>query len=322
MGNNNLREIGKKLEEAKTVLIYPHVNMDGDALGSAVAVCKALRMQGKRCFILIEDEIARNLQFLDRGYCTKDPDCIDRPDVSLCLDCGDLDRFLLRKEKFLTGKCSICIDHHRTTVPFCDLNYIDPEAAATGEIIFSLLQEIGCAPDREIGEALFAAITTDTGNFQYSNTTKACHEIAATLYDWEINAAAVSTEIYEQMRLEKLMLQTRALATMEIFCDGAAAIAYVDQQMLNDTGATKDEREGIVDQLRAIAGVQIAALLKEDAPEKIKVSFRAKSRGNVAEIAASFGGGGHIKAAGCTLHMPLKEARTAIVQKIEEALQS
>ncbi|MGN0713713.1 MAG: bifunctional oligoribonuclease/PAP phosphatase NrnA, partial [Anaerovoracaceae bacterium] len=117
--NNTFREIGEKLLAADSVLVYPHVNMDGDALGSAVAVCRTLRNLGKTCWILIEDDIPRNLQFLDRGYCTCDQNVVSVPDVSLCLDCGDISRFLKRKDKFLEGKVSICIDHHRTTVPFC-----------------------------------------------------------------------------------------------------------------------------------------------------------------------------------------------------------
>ena len=140
--NNTFREIGEKLLEADSVLVYPHVNMDGDALGSAVAVCRTLRNLGKTCWILIEDDIPRNLQFLDRGYCTCDQNVVSAPDVSLCLDCGDVSRFLKRKDKFREGKVNICIDHHRTTVPFCQYNYVDPDAAATGQLVYYLLQEM------------------------------------------------------------------------------------------------------------------------------------------------------------------------------------
>ena len=302
--NNSFREIGEQLMAADSVLIYPHVNMDGDALGSAVAVCRTLRDLGKTCYILIEDDIPRNLQFLDRGYCTHDQNRIADVDISLCLDCGDISRFLKRKDRFLEGKTSICIDHHRTTVPFCDYNYVDPEAAATGQLIYYLLQEMGTVMDGEIADAIFAAITTDTGNFQYSNTTRECHEITAQLYDLGVNVRRVSQEIYESVRQERILLHSAALSRMERFAGGLAAMTVVTQDMLQETGAGMDETEGIVDKLRSMEGVEIAILVKEDV-EKLKLSLRAKSWGNVAAIAGEFGGGGHTKAAGCSLKLPL-----------------
>ena len=275
--NHSFSEIAEQLKKAESVLIYPHVNMDGDALGSAAAMCRALRQMGKTSYILIEDRIPRNLQFLDQGYCTENQNQIQNPDVSLCLDCGDSSRFFLRKEKFAEGKIRICIDHHQTTKPFCDYNYVDPKAAATGELIFYLLKEMGYEGDAETGEALFAAITTDTGNFQYSNTTKESHFIVASLYDWGIDTRKVSTEIYENVRPEKLLIQSRAMETLELLCDGQAAVAYVKQEMLRETGASMDETEGMVDLLRSITGVEIAVFVKEEEKEKIRVSFRAKA---------------------------------------------
>lgn len=318
--NNTFREIGNQLMAAETVLIYPHVNMDGDALGSAAAICRTLRNLGKTSYILIEDEIPRNLLFLDRGYCTHDQNILEDVDVSLCLDCGDLNRFLKRKETFLKARTSICIDHHRTTVPFCDYNYVDPEAAATGQLIYYLLQEMGTVMDGEIADAIFAAITTDTGNFQYSNTTRECHEIMAQLYELGVNVRRVSQEIYESVRQERILLHSAALSGMERFAGGMAAMAVVTQEMLRQTGAGMEETEGIVDRLRSIEGVEIAILVKEE-PEKLKLSLRAKSWGNVAAIAEQFGGGGHTKAAGGSISMPLDEALPRIRQAVQHSLQ-
>lgn len=322
--NNTFCEISQVLREADSVLIYPHVNMDGDALGSAAALCRALRDLGKACWILIEDTIPRNLLFLDRGYCTYDQDVIQNPDVSLCLDCGDPKRFLKRKDKFMEGRISICIDHHRTTVPFCDYNYIDPDCAATGILIYYLLQELEQSTDfrmdGEIADAIFAAVTTDTGNFQYGNTTRECHEIAAQLYNLGVDVRKVSQEIYESVRQERILLHSVAVAGMERFAGGMAAMAVVTQDMLKQTGAEMDETEGIVDKLRSIEGVEIAILVKEDT-EKLKLSLRAKSWGNVAAIAEQFGGGGHTKAAGCSLKLPMEEALPLIRQAAERSLE-
>ena len=318
--NNSFREIADRLLEAEKILIYPHVNMDGDALGSAVAICKTLRNLGKACYILIEDEIPRNLLFLDQGYCTNDQNILEDVDISLCLDCGDISRFLKRKEKFLEGRISMCIDHHQSTVPFCQYNYVDPEAAAAGQLVYYLLKEMGTPMDSEIADAIFAAITTDTGNFQYSNTTRQCHEIAAELYDLGVNVRRVSQEIYESVREERIMLHSVAVSAMERFAGGKAAMTVVTQEMLKQTGAGMDETEGIVDKLRSIEGVEIAILVKEDM-EKLKLSLRAKSWGNVAVIAGEFGGGGHTKAAGCSLKLPLDEALPLIRQATECSLE-
>jgi len=322
--NNTFCEISQVLKAADSILIYPHVNMDGDALGSAAALCRAMRDLGKECHILIEDAIPRNLLFLDRGYCTHDQDIIENPDVSLCLDCGDPKRFLKRKEKFMEGRISVCIDHHRTTVPFCDCNYVDPDAAATGNLIYYLLRELEKTTefrmDGEIADAIFAAITTDTGNFQYSNTTRECHEITAQLYDLGVDVRKVSQEIYESVRQERILLHSVAVAGMERFAGGRAAMAVVTQAMLKETGAEMDETEGIVDNLRSIEGVEIAILVKEDT-EKLKLSLRAKSWGNVAAIAETFGGGGHTKAAGCSINMPLEDALPLIRQAAEHSLE-
>lgn len=137
MKNNTFEEIAKIISKADKILLYPHVNMDGDTLGSSVALCKALRKAGKTCYVLIEDKIPANLAFLDRDYCTSDQNIVKKADLSVCIDCGDASRFVQRKDKFEAAKKSVCIDHHRTTVPYCDYNYIDSTATGNGGIDLS-----------------------------------------------------------------------------------------------------------------------------------------------------------------------------------------
>ena len=316
MKNNTFQEISAVLLAAKKLLLYPHIHMDGDALGSCAALCKALRRAGKEAYILIEEEIPLNLRFLDRGYCTTDADILAEVDVSVCVDCGDESRFPGRKQAFRQGKTTVCIDHHHTTSSFCDYNYVDPAAAATGELIYQLLQVMGTQPDAEIGEALFAAMTTDTGNFQYSNTTKQTFAIAAALCDWGIDSNHVSVELYENVRPQRKRIEIKVLETMRLIAEGRGALCYMTQAMLTETGALAEETEDVVDQMRSISGVEYAAFLKEQQDGSVRVSLRAKRLGDVAEIAEKFGGGGHIKAAGATLRMPITEA----VQQLEAAL--
>lgn len=315
---DTLKSIADRLLEAGSVLIYPHIRMDADALGSAAALCSGLRSLGKESYIHIEDDIAANLQFLDKGYCTLEPEM--EPDVCICVDCSGENRIPKRYERFRSGKETLCVDHHRTAEEFADLNYVDPDAAATGELIYELLGLMGIEIDKERGEALFAALSTDTGKFQYSNTTKKTHEIVTKLYDSGMDHNYVSNEIYENNSYESLKLEIMIMNTLERFADGKGVVAYVTQDMLKETATTMDETDPVVAKLRAIRGVEISVLLKEEEKESIKVSMRAKTYGDVAAIASEFDGGGHIKAAGCTLSMTVGEAKEIIKDRIARQL--
>ncbi|WP_419823625.1 DHH family phosphoesterase [Anoxybacterium hadale] len=316
MMKNTLNQIAAELKKANTVLLYPHVIMDGDTLGSSIALCIALRKLGKQAYILIEDDIPGYLTFLEKDYCTYDQEIIDRPDISISVDCSDIERFFKRKDKFLMGKRSICLDHHRTNNFFAELNYIDENIAATGEIVFHLINEMGVEVDVEMAEAIYTAITTDTGNFQYTNTTKTTHLIAAELFEIGIDLEKISVEVYQNIRHEKLKIMNEVIGTIEMVCGGKADIAYVTQKMLQKTGALMEETEGIIETLRNISGVEISAFLKENSENEIKVGLRAKTYGDVSVIAQSFGGGGHKKAAGCTIHAPLEEAKKQIIAAV------
>ncbi len=317
---NTIKQIAQKLKQAGSVLLFPHVHMDGDALGSAAALTGVLRKQGKTCYILIEDEIAGNLRFLDRDYCTDNQDIIENPDLCVYIDCGDESRIPKRHGKFISGRETMCIDHHRTNSSDTDYAYVDPDAAATGEIIYDLIIAMGAEIDAQTGEALYAAIATDTGNFQYSNCTKKTHEIAAALYDSGMNHSEVCIQIYENVSIGKIRLDNMIMNTLDIFADGRAAMAFVTQQMLEQTGTGMDETEGIVSALRSIKGVEISVFLKEYGPEEIKVSMRAKSYADVAEIAVEFAGGGHTKAAGFTGRGSLEDIKAVARARIEEQL--
>jgi bifunctional oligoribonuclease and PAP phosphatase NrnA len=323
MMKSTLEQIAIKLKEAETILLYPHIIMDGDTLGSSIALCIALRKIGKKAHVLIEDEIPSYLLFMEKDYCTFDQNILDAPDISMSVDCSDIERFIMRKDKFLTGRLSICLDHHRTNNSFADMNYIDSIAGATGEIVFDLIKILGIELDIEMAEAIYTAITTDTGNFQYTNTTKTTHLITAELFDIGIDLEKISVEVYQNIRHEKLKILNEVINTIEMLSDGKADIAYVTQEMLDKTGALMEETEGIIETLRNISGVEISAFLKESKAGEVKVGLRAKTYGDVSVIAQSFGGGGHRKAAGCTLKTSLKEAKelisAAIIAHLKEA---
>lgn len=339
-----LKEISNVLVGADTVLIFPHINIDGDALGSSVAICKALRDMGKKSYVVYEEPLPNTLAFLDKHYCifptgenvaaeghckisgkeyrygeyTKEifEDTIEKIDVSVCVDCGDERRVGKRLPLCLEAEKTVCIDHHYSRSNFCMVNCIDEKAAATGELIFDLLKEMNVSPDKEIGEAIFAAISTDTGKFQYSNTREKTHRIAAELYGWGIDASRICSQIYQNDSIGKRRIEAMAVTIMDIFSEGRCAITYVTQEMLCQLGIRLSDTEGIIDLIRDIAGVEFAAFLKEKEDGTISVSFRAKTRGNVAEIAKKYGGGGHIQAAGCTLKMTMETALAVMKEEL------
>ncbi len=348
--NNTFQEIGRALNGGKNILLFPHINADGDAIGSCVAICKALRVIGKKAYILLEEELPENLRFLDdvgldttgEVYTTYEKDIFKGKDyISMCIDCGDLGRFPERSEVFKGGKLKICLDHHASSQPVWDLNYIDSKAAATGVLAFKLLKEFGLGvnlednfnsdrillgQDDEIGKAIFVAITTDTGNFQYSNTNQDCHKIMAEIYSWGTELSEVSNAIYQSIRMEKFLVTNEALGSCKIISSDntkyKGAIAYLSKETQEKIGSKPSETDDVIDYLRSIKDVEYAAFLKEKEPSVIRVSFRAKSKGNVVEIAKKYEGGGHIKAAGCTLYMSLEEAVKIITKDIEEALKN
>lgn len=314
MGNNSFREIAEAIKANQSFALYPHTNMDGDAIGSSAAICLALRQLGKEAWIIIDEEVPDNLMFLAEGLVTEDKEFACSADMAFCVDSGALDRIGDRASLFQAAKQSVCIDHHSTSMHFCDYNYIDPKSAATGQLAFLLIKELEIVHDKRIANSVFAAITTDTGNFQYSSTQKITHEIVAELYDWGVSANEVSIEIYESDRFERLKVEALAIARMRSEFDGKLLITYVSQEMLKESGAFMYETDRIVNLMRAIKGTEVSVLVKEYEKDVIKLSMRSKQYFDVAKLCASLGGGGHARAAGATLRCSLDEAIERVIE--------
>ena len=326
--NASLKEIAGKLKAAQTILIFTHTNPDGDALGSAAALCRVLRKMDKMSWILMDEEVPGYISFMDTEFVTRDKECLKDHGISICVDCGEYSRFPALADKYDEGKLHLCVDHHATGDGFGDHYYIDPSEAATCQLIYKLIKELEAVVaegsdaaedliDKTVAESLYTGINTDTGSFQYSNTTADTHAIAADLMAHGIDHTAINVKLYQTVPMTKLKIQAAILQKAEFLFGGKVAVGYVTGQMLEEAGAVLDDAEGTIDMLRNIEGVEIAAFLKEKG-EAVKVSMRAKSYANVAEIVSVFGGGGHVKAAGCTLEMGMDEALDAIKKAIGE----
>jgi len=304
------------------ILIFPHVNMDGDALGSASALCLALRSLGKKAFVMVNEPVPKNLDFLECGCCTTDDSVLEDVQLSLMLDCNGLKRIPGREKAWERGRLKGCIDHHATTSK--DIRYdftrIEPKSAATGEIIYRLIKDLGAEVTLEIANCIFAAITTDTGNFQHTNTTSRSHEIVGHLYKVEgFNSKTISALIYDRRSKEALKLESAILGNLDFYADGKLAVGKVTQKLLKEFGCTMDEAEGIIQRIMSIDGVEAGCLFKET-PNNVRASLRGKSYANMEKAASKFGGGGHVLAAGCTFDLPVEEAEKLLIPELIEAV--
>ncbi len=320
---NRMQAAADALKSAESVYIFSHIVADGDALGSCAALCCAMRKAGKKADILFEDEIPDNLKFLDKGYVTfvDENTQLEKRDLCVALDCSSTSRFPKREHLFRNaGEKTLCIDHHISRQAMADLNYVDSSASATAEILYELLVVMGAELDKEIGEAVYTGIATDTGNFQYTNTTKKTHLITAELYDLGIDTKKINVILYQSVRPQKLRLRNLILDEMDMFCGGLASIAWVTLDMYREADAKVDESDGINSVLRDIRGVEIGVFLREKHRDEIKVGMRSKEYIDVSEICAGMGGGGHKHAAGCTLHSTLPEAILKVKEAVENAI--
>lgn len=314
------------INDYKDIVIFTHTNMDGDAMGSASALCSALRKMGKRVVILIEDAIPGYLNIINVHTGSKDelPYFVNEmpyeAKLAIVVDCGDEQRLEKRSGVFKSCEKSICIDHHLQLKQFTDYCVDEPDLAATGLLVYELIKHLGIEIDKSIAEDLYVAIVTDTGRFKYSNTTAYVHEVVAQLYEYGIDHVKLCNAIYDSYPLSQLRAEAYAQDVMEVFADGKAVISYITLDKINEFNASYDQTDTCIDRIRIVEGVEVAAFVKEKEPGHFKVSFRAKNYANVNRIALAFGGGGHEKASGAAIKGTLEEIIARIKEEIIKEL--
>lgn len=321
--NDTIKSIATIMQDLDGILLFPHVNVDGDAIGSSTALCLALRRLGKKAYIMISEPIPKNLDFLDFGCVTDDDSVLEDVQLSLMLDCNGLNRIPGREDAWNRGRLKGCIDHHATTSKDLrfDFKRIEPKSAATGEIIYRLIKDLGVEITLDIANCIFTAITTDTGNFQHTNTTSRSHEIAGHLHKIEgFNSKTISALIYDRKSKEALQLESAVLAGLEFYADGRLAVGKVTQKLLSDFGCTMDEADGIIQRMMSIDGVEGACLFKETDENNSRASLRGRSYVNMAKAASQFGGGGHLLAAGCSFKKSVAEAEKELLPVLIDAI--
>jgi phosphoesterase RecJ-like protein len=315
------KEIVKLLEEAGGIAIFPHVSADGDAIGSSIALGLALKNAGKKVVIYLEENIPNMFKFLPGTDLVDSAGEADEAmDLNIALDTGDVGRLASRAEAFFRAPCTINIDHHVTNTKYAHHNFVDASSASTGEIVYTLIKEMNLKIDIQIATCLYTAIVTDTGGFQYQNTTAGTHKIAADLVSTGINVGDLSQRIFDNTTYEKLKLTQKAIELLELYEDSKLAVVVLSLEDINSTGAKDEDCDGIVNIGRSIEGVEVSVLIKEKQNNEIRVNLRSKTVVDVSEIAAAFDGGGHKRAAGCTVRGSLEEVKAKLINAVKEKL--
>ena len=313
----SLHAAAAALRSANRIVLAAHVNPDGDALGSALALTLALRRMGKTAVPLSHDGVPEIYRWMP-GQEWVLPETAERGfDLGILCDTGTLDRVGRARPALESAALTLCIDHHAAEGSFGRLRLVNPKSASTGEIVYSLLRTLGASIDRQIADCLMTAIVTDTGGFRFLNTTPATFRIAGELARYGASPAAVSELVFESRSFASIQLLGRALASLHLEADGRIAWAEVRAADFAELHASDEDTEGIVTHVRAIRGVKVGVLFREIPGKKIRVSLRAREGCDVNAVAAKFGGGGHKLAAGCSLDPPLDRARRLLLDEVE-----
>jgi len=318
-----MKQVIEAIKKYKSFVITAHVNLEGDSLGSQLAMKDLLDRLGKKTTIVDSDAVPDHYKFLPgaEAVCNK----IDKNmkfDAMMILDCPTLKR--IGRVRELIGKDTpvISVDHHVSNEKFGGVNWVDSNASSAGEMVYRLFKAMNVPLTKETALYLYIAILTDTGSFNYENTSSITHEIAGELLGYGLDPAIVSEKVYERRSVSDLKFLGHVLSTIKLDKKGEVAYLEITKKLLQKTGADISKSEGFVNYARSIDKVKVAMLFREDPkiPNRVNVSFRSKGNIDVNGIASCFGGGGHVKASGCIIDGNIKEAKAKVLKKVRDIL--
>ncbi len=319
----DLAKIKRILQTGDDFLIVSHENPDGDAFGSLAAMGFMLHMLGKN--LRLYNKSGRPDQFDWLTIPGPVHDSLDSlngftPQWVIIMDCGDLQRIGSELAEAAESLQIINIDHHLGNLLFGGVNWVDSVYSAVGEMLAELARELGLPLTGPLGEAIYLTIVTDTGYFSYGNTRPETLELAAELVRQGLNPGDFGAKLENQWTMGRLQLWAHVFQSVELFCNGQVAFMYIPEEILQRTSTTAADCDGLVNYGRRIKTTQVAVILREDEPGKIKFSMRSVSDVNVQKVAAALGGGGHRNASGGTLAGSLLDVRNVVLDAIESNL--
>jgi len=326
MNKNSVESLKRLLRPGASCVLTTHYSIDGDAIGSELALAALLGQIGAVPHVINQDPVPRIYRFLDkenvaRPYRPSDRETITNADVIFIVDASGWERLGPVAEVFRASSArKVCIDHHATNDGVADIDICDPQAAAAGMLVYDLVAALGGTITPAMARALFVAIGTDTGWFRFSNTSPRVFDVAAELSRKGASASELSNLVYEQLRWERMALLARGFQEFHSAAGGKIAWMVLSQEMFRESGADDEDIEGIVDLLRTVGGVEIVLLFREAADGKIRISMRSKSDADVSLLAQQFGGGGHARAAGVRTSGELAGLTQSVLRAAEDLL--
>ena len=318
-----------ELNKGKHFIISSHINPDCDALGSELALAYHLKAMGKEVSILNADPVPPTYQFLDpdkliqRYAAHKHAVTLAQADTIIVVDASEWKRLgKAGNDLSRTKAMIICIDHHPDGRPFADFSYVDTNVVAAGELIFDLIAAMDGKITPLMAQALYAAISTDSGNFRFPKTSPRTHRIVAELLEAGAEPAKVYKLLYEQQSPELVHLEGEVLQHIRLAANGQIATIGIGRDTLQKYHIQTSALDGFSNLPQKVAGVKIAVFLVEQADNRVKVSFRSDGSVAVNTLAAKFGGGGHVPAAGATIAGALEDVTRQIVKAAEELVEN
>jgi phosphoesterase RecJ-like protein len=315
-------EIAAAIHQAKRIAILSHVRPDCDAIGSQLALALSLQQLGKEVSAWNEDGLPESFRFLEKSDLIKRPPAESEEfDLAIALDTASQQRLGTAFRAIRSVHQWINIDHHASNPGYGDLVYIDPVAPAAGQIVFEFLQTEKFPLTQAGADALYAAISTDTGSFRYANVTARTFEIAAELIKSGVDAAAIANHLYESYPKRRVQLLGQILPGALFDLDDQIASMALTNEMKARLGIHPDDIDGLIDYVRSVDTVVVAALFEELPENKIRLSMRSKNdRVDVNKICGEFGGGGHPRAAGARIRGSLEEVRSKVLRRVSDEI--
>lgn len=313
-----MQQIIQHLKKSRSVALFVHTNPDWDCIGSAMALRNALRNLGIKADIFTDTALSNHLSFLETDVIVYTENA-SAPDYECycAVDVGSADRIGKWGAFFTQKDNTVCIDHHYQAEPFASLSYVEPSRSATGELIYELLTLGNIEITKEIASYLYCAISSDTGSFQYASVNRRTYEIIIALTDTGINATHLCSMLYERNSLTQLKLKAEAINSITLYKNGLIATAKITNALMKKYGAKNSDTDALAQIPRSIEGVMISAFLKELPDGDIRVSLRSLGDYNIEPVARKFGGGGHKKAAGCTIKgVSIENAEMQLVEEL------
>ncbi|HTV61662.1 MAG TPA: bifunctional oligoribonuclease/PAP phosphatase NrnA [Verrucomicrobiae bacterium] len=305
----------------KTFCVVGHVRPDGDCVGSQLGLTLALKAAGKTVVCWNEDAIPPKYRFLDPDGLFQKPRSGEKFDCVIATDCASFERLGKAGRCSLNRKVLINIDHHESNPHYGDVNWVSAREPSCGELIFRLLKVARWPITRPIADCLFAAVSTDTGSFQYPTTRPGTFHTGAELVTRGANLAKICNEVYQSYSLSRMRLLRHVYSKFRLAANDRIAYLWLKKADFSRTGAESNDTEGLIDHIRAIEPVVVACVFEEFEPELTRISLRSKNPNvNVNEIAAQFGGGGHQAAAGARIPGPPLSVQRKVIAAIKRAL--